>query len=135
MQYFFLISFWCVEMWTWTRRCLIVSWVGRFMIGDEQWGVSYYDALVWGYERGGSYVPCSHLRATTSEVRRVGLRAGRFIEVGPRVSRYMEAWYILGPWPSNCMGKWINSFICIMRQWSKILGYRLLRLSNLDGIK
>ncbi|QCD96875.1 hypothetical protein DEO72_LG6g1585 [Vigna unguiculata] len=44
-----------------------------------QWGVSYYDALVGGYERGGSYVPYSHLRATTSEVRRVGLRAGRFV--------------------------------------------------------
>jgi len=40
---------------------------------------------------------------TGGEVRRVGLQARRFV----------EAWYILGPWPSNCMGKWISSFICI----------------------
>ena len=109
------------------------------------------DALVWGYERGGSYVLCSNLRGVASvevcnwmdhacwtmggEVRRVGLRAGRFVEVGPRTDRFVEAWYILGPWSSNCMGKWISSFICIIRRWFEILGYRVLRLSNLDEIK
>jgi len=72
------------------------------------------DFLVWGYERGGSYVSCSHLRVVASgEVRRVGLRAGRFVEVGPRVGRFVEAWYILGPWSNNCMGEWISSFICM----------------------
>jgi len=55
------------------------------------------DTLVWGYERGGLYVLCSHLRVATSgkvrsgmdhaywttggEVRRVGLRVGRFVEL------------------------------------------------------
>jgi len=51
--------------------------------------------LVWGYERGGSYVSCSHLRllwvgrfivgvhacwTTSEEVRRVGPRADMFVE-------------------------------------------------------
>jgi len=70
-------------------------------------GGSYYDALMSGYERGGSYVPCSHLRAVVSgevrscwitcvglrqEVRRVGLRVGRFVEVGPQASKFVEAY-------------------------------------------
>ena len=139
-------------MWTWTRRCLTWSWVGMFMISGEykinmSGKVHINDALMWGYEQGGLYVLCSYLRATTSgkvrswidhacwttggEVRRVGLRAGRFVEVGPWTDKFMETLYILDPW----LGKWISIFICIMRQWYEILGYRVLRLSNLDEIK
>ena len=42
---------------------------------------------MWGYERGGSYVPCSHLRGAASrEVRSwwimcVELRVGRSVEL------------------------------------------------------
>jgi len=42
---------------------------------------------MWGYERGGSYVLCSHLRdAASGEVRNwwimcVGLRAGKSVEL------------------------------------------------------
>jgi len=31
------------------------------------------------------------------EVRRVGLRAGRFVEARPQAGRFVEACYILGP--------------------------------------
>ena len=42
--------------------------------------------FVWGYERGGSYVPCSHLRLLWAGrfivgFTHVGLRAGRFVEL------------------------------------------------------
>ena len=43
--------------------------------------------LVWGYERGGSYVQCSHLRVLrvgkfiTEGVQCVGLRTRRFVEL------------------------------------------------------
>jgi len=121
---FFWIACWCIEMWTWTRRCLPGSWAGRFMTGDEDVinisrEVHINDALMWEYEWGGSSVSCSHLRAAASgevrswmnhvcwttggEVRRVELRAERFEEVEPRAGRFVEAWYILGPWSSNCM--------------------------------
>jgi len=40
---------------------------------------------------------------TGGEVRRVGLRAGRFVEVGPRASRFVEACYILVPWSIICV--------------------------------
>jgi len=62
------------------------------------------DTLVWGYEWGGLYVPCSHLRVATSgkvcswmdhvcwttsgEVRRVGLLVGRFVELDH------ERWFV-----------------------------------------
>ena len=74
-----------------------MSCADRFMAGGEHviiWqGGSYYDALVWEYERGGSYVPCSHLRVVASrEVRRVGLRAGRFVEAGLRADKFVEAY-------------------------------------------
>jgi len=41
------------------------------------------------------------------EVRRVRLRAGRFIEAEPRAGRFVKASYILGPWPSNCLVIWM----------------------------
>jgi len=41
------------------------------------------------------------------EVRRVGLRAGRFVEARPRAGRFVEASYILGPWSSNCLVIWM----------------------------
>jgi len=49
--------------------------VGSWMVVNTyEWGGSYPDTLVWGYERGGSYVSCSHLRdGTVGEVHRVGL--------------------------------------------------------------
>ena len=40
-----------------------------------------------------------HMCWTTSgDVRRVGLRAGRFVEVEPRAGRFVGASYILDPW-------------------------------------
>ena len=33
---FFLNLFLCVEMWTWTKRCLALSRAGRFVTGDER---------------------------------------------------------------------------------------------------
>jgi len=44
--------------------------------------------LVWGYERGGSYVSFSYLR---------------LVEAGPRASRFVGASYILSPWSINCV--------------------------------
>jgi len=64
------------------------------------------------------------------EVRRVGLWAGRFVEVGSWADMFVEASYILGPWSSNWMSKWISSFICIMKRWSEIIGYRVLRFKQ-----
>jgi len=43
----------------------------------------------------------------SGEVRRVGLRAGRLVEARPRVGRFVEASYILGPWSSNCLVIWM----------------------------
>jgi len=48
-----------------------MSWAGKFMNGDEHvinmsGEVHINDTLMWGYERGGSYVSCSHLRTATS---------------------------------------------------------------------
>jgi len=37
------------------------------------------------------------------EVRRVGLRARRFVEVGPRAGRFVGASYILSPWSIICV--------------------------------
>jgi len=63
---------------------------------DAGWEFRIFYTFVWGYERGGSYVLCSHLRllwarrfivgvhacwTTSGQVRRVGLRAGRFVEL------------------------------------------------------
>ena len=49
-----------------------------------------------------------HVVWTTSrEVHRIALRAGRFIKVGPRAGRFVEASYILGPWSSNCLVIWM----------------------------
>ena len=39
----------------------------------------------------------------SGEVRRVGLRAGRVIEAGPRAGKFVEVLYILSPWSSNCL--------------------------------
>jgi len=36
------------------------------------------------------------------EVLRVGLRAGRFVEIGPQMGRFVEASYILSPWSIIC---------------------------------
>jgi len=47
---------------------------------------------VLDYRRGG---PKSW--TTNEEVRRVGLRAGRFVGAGPRVGKFVEACYIPGP--------------------------------------
>jgi len=41
--------------------------------------------------------------AMGGEVRRVGLRAGRFVEAGPRATRFVKASYILSPWSIICV--------------------------------
>jgi len=65
------------------------------------------DALMWGYEREGSFrahtwgVATSgkvgswmdHACWTTGgEVRRIGLRVGRYVEVVPQANMLVEAW-------------------------------------------
>jgi len=37
------------------------------------------------------------------EVRRVGLRVGKFVEAGPRIGRFVEASYILSLWSIMCV--------------------------------
>ena len=54
-------------------------------------------------ERGGRYLVDHMCWTTGEEVRRVGLRAGRFVEAGPRESRFVGASYILSPWLINCV--------------------------------
>jgi len=50
------------------------------------------------------YILLDHMCwTTTREVRRVGLRAERFVEAGPRAGRFVEACYILGAWSSICL--------------------------------
>jgi len=55
----------------------------------------------------------------SGEVRRVGLRAGRFIEVGPRAGRFMKASYILSPWSIICVTCRFKN-LGIIRSWSRI---------------
>ena len=47
---------------------------------------------------------------TGGEVRRVRLRARRFVEARPQVGRFVEASYILGPWSSN----WLVIWMCMV---------------------
>jgi len=114
-----LLCFVCLRCRTWTKRCLtchewISSWLVLEHVINMSGDVYINDTLVWRYEWEGSYVPCSHLRVTTSrrfvakwttskEVSRVRLRVERFVEVGPRAGRLVEAWYILDQWSSTCM--------------------------------
>jgi len=77
----------------------VVPWVGRFMDGVDMWGYeqggSYPVTLTWGYERGRFVcfvltlrdATCGEVRGlvdhmcwtTGGQVRRAGLRAGRFV--------------------------------------------------------
>ena len=47
---------------------------------------------------------------TSGKVRRVGLRAGRFIEVGPQVGRFVEAYIYVG---SMVMKLWVGNLRAI----------------------
>ena len=111
--------------------------VGSWMVVNTWWyerGCSYPDTLVWGYEREGSYVPCSHLRDIASrEVRtcwstcvglrarrfvEAGLRVGRFIETGPRAGRFVGASYILNPWSIICVNGRLK-ILEVLRSWPR----------------
>jgi len=52
------------------------------------------------------------------DVRRVGLRAGRFIEAGPRASMFFEASYILSPWSIICVIYRLKS-LGVLRSWPR----------------
>jgi len=58
--------------------------------------------LMWGYDWGGSYVPCSHLRLLWAGRFIVGVHAwwttsGQVRRFGPRTDRFVEAFKSLGP--------------------------------------
>jgi len=81
----------------WSYHERVGSWLVLERVINMSREVHINDTLMWGYERGGSYVSCSHLRVATSEevrswmdhmcwttgkeVCRVGLWARRFVEL------------------------------------------------------
>jgi len=54
----------------WSYHERIGLWLVMECVVNMSGEVHINDTLVWGYEWGGSYVPCSHLRvAASGEVR------------------------------------------------------------------
>jgi len=71
----------------WSYHERVGSWLVLEHVINISEEVHINDTLEWGYERGGSYVSCSHLRAATSgKVRScwimcVGLQVRRSVEL------------------------------------------------------
>jgi len=93
--------------------------VGSWMVVNMWWyerGGSYPVTLMWGYEqgrfvcsvltferccvRGGTWLVDHMCWTTGGQVRRVGLRVGRYVEAGPWTGRFVWASWILSPWLS-----------------------------------
>ena len=81
----------------WPYHEQVDSWLVLECVINMSGEVHINDTIVWGYKRGGSYIPCSHLRVAVSgevhswmdhacwttgkEIHRVKLRVGKFVEL------------------------------------------------------
>ena len=92
--------------WSYNER--VGSWLVLERVIKMSREVYINDTLVWGFERGGSYILCSHLRVAASrgvrswmdhacwtmsrEVRWVGLWLGRFVELDHERASSWKYW-------------------------------------------
>jgi len=87
----------------------VMIWAGRFISWYSHVGirtgrfVCFVLTLERCCEREGSWLVDHMCWTIGREVRRVGLRAGRFIEAGPRADRFVWASHILSPWLIICV--------------------------------
>jgi len=117
----------------------VMIWAGRFKSWYSRVGiragrfVCSVLTLERCCERRGSEMVDHVYWTTGGEVRRVELRAGRFVEAGPRVGRFVWASHIPSPWSIICVN-WRLKSLGVLRSWprtklNKIVGCILILLT------